>query len=189
MLVTGRVSISSRLNRPKALLISATVFQADQNEKHRGRCVSIARRLCLSLQQPSLRRRRFDIRLSVSIARRLCLSLQHDERRIQHQNRPYSLNRPKALLISATEMMCQCDQCSFHLRSQSPEGSAYLCNTPEQAKQTEQAIAQVSIARRLCLSLQLNSITILRTCSQARLSQSPEGSAYLCNRYLLSFLV
>ncbi len=110
-----------RLNHPKALLISATsVF------RHKGRSrkvVSITRRLFLSLQLTD--RLTQVIRQIVSITRRLFLSLQPPRARSRDPHQA-SLNHPKALLISATER----DHRGGELvgKSQSPEGSSYLCN-------------------------------------------------------------
>jgi len=67
---------------------------------------------------------------------------------------------------------------SNHNKSQSPEGSSYLCNV--QYTIGTLLVEGVSITRRLFLSLQREEAIAFRGVAQ-QLSQSPEGSSYLCN--------
>ena len=115
----------------------------------------------------------------VAIARRLFLSLQLNFWKFVQRIFRVSRNRPKALLISATNKIEQSmHNLSLH-ESQSPEGSSYLCNSIKVVIASQEGV--FSRNRPKALLIYATEPHTVNTLLDHMQSQSPEGSSYLCN--------
>ena len=160
------------LNHPKALLLSATGSQQRQAQSYQ---VSITRRLFLSLQLYNARETRGSMGLKAG-----------------------GLNHPEALLVSAIAELAQAVEerdvsvarglflslqlpasavGAWHRRSQSPEGSSYLCNFPSTwHRGLSTSTACLNHPKALLPSA---TSTWTDVASRADWSQSSDGSSYL----------
>ncbi len=178
-----RPHCTTSLNHPKALLISATIYQRRSLDSGNRRSqspegssylcnfafffipnmvsscvVSITRRLFLSLQQNGHSYPAYGYSSSLNHPKALLISATQ-QTGCASSIEIGCLNHPKALLISATVRILRLPHAQV-MTSQSPEGSSYLCNC--QGPQDTQVFRKVSITRRLFLSLQLIPLCQLR---------------------------